>query len=300
MPDYDLNTDDRNVVEFGLARSVGQPGSALVVEIRRFATVSGFQRPPIDDVGLLSWEASDTTWLGFNGSGDGAGESVLRAHFDEQVRRDTVRRYFEVGDVAGARESWRHQSGGPTDLNELAMAADIEAEAASETAIELIDRLRVWQPGEADTILATLRFHQSRPDEAAAALRSELARFDSDPWPIIGMKQKALTTAMALASRYPALARPLYDAVMPPFALKALDDLRLYTAARLSRIADFRALCRAPIAALEPNMPWNEDLLRLRADCYVVTNDARLPAAVSDLGDYVRGEAQPFVLGTVR
>jgi len=300
MPDIDRNSDDRNVVEFGLARSVGRPGSALVVEIRRFATVSGFQRPPIDDVGLLSWEASDTTWLGFNGWDDGAGESVLRAHFDEQVRRDTLRRYFEAGDVAGALESWRHQSGGPTDLNELAMAADIGAEAGSETAIELIDRLRAWQPGEADTILAVLRYRQGRPDEAAAALRSGLARFDIDPWPIIGMKQKALTMAMALGSRYAALARPLYASVMTPFALKALDDQRLYTAARLSRIADFRGLCRGPIGALEPNMPWREDLLRLRADCYVVTDDARLQAAARDLEDYARGEAQPFVTGTVR
>ena len=105
---------------------------------------------------------------------------------------------------------------------------------------------------------------------------------------------------MALGARYPALARPLYDAVMPPFALKALDDQRLYTAARLSRIADFRGLCRPPIAAFEPNIPWREDLRRLRADCYLVSGDARFPAAARDLDAYMGGEAQPFVSGTVR
>ena len=41
------------------------------------------------------------------------------------------------------------------------MVADVEAGAGSESAEALIERLRVYQPGEADTILAALRIRDT-------------------------------------------------------------------------------------------------------------------------------------------
>jgi len=81
-------------------------------------------------------------------------------------------------------------------------------------------------------------------DDAAAAAVAALQRFDVDPWPLVGFKQKALTLATIVAAQKPALARSLHDAAMNPFAVRALDDVRLYTAARLAAVADFRGLCR--------------------------------------------------------
>ena len=92
----------------------------------------------------------------------------------------------------------------------------------------------------------------------------------------------------------------MYDALARPFAVRSLDDVRLFTAARLSTIADFRGLCRGPVGALEPYVPWREDLLRLRADCYAVNDDARLRNAVRDLGDFLSAEPQPIVVPQAR
>src|SRR6266850_450734 len=50
----DLNTDDRNVVEFGLARSVGS-GSNVIAELRKLAHQFGAARPPLDDATGISW-----------------------------------------------------------------------------------------------------------------------------------------------------------------------------------------------------------------------------------------------------
>ncbi len=300
MPGVDTNTDDRNVVEFGLARSVGHLGSRLVVDLRSFATASGFHRPPLEDDGTVSWEASDTAWLAFNGSDEGAAGIVPRAAPPEEFRRDALRRYYEAGDIVGARDAWRRQIGDPADLNELALAADVEADAGSDAAIALIDRLRAWQPGEADTILAVLRMRQSRADEAAAALRSAFVRFETDPWPLVGFKQRALAIATTIAAGQPTLARQLYDALARPFAVRSLDDVRLFTAARLATMTDFRGLCRGPVGALEPYVPWREDLLRLRADCYGVNDDARLRNAVRDLRDFLSAEPQPILIPKTR
>ncbi|HYM25922.1 MAG TPA: fused MFS/spermidine synthase [Vicinamibacterales bacterium] len=294
-PGVEINTDDRNVVEFGLARSVGQLGSYLVVDIRRFATANGFHRPPLDDAGSVSWEQADTAWLNFNGWSEGAATIVPAASADEQLRRDALRRYYDLADIAGARELWKRQNGRPRDLNELAMAADIEADTGSDAAQPLIDQLRSYEPGEADTVLALLRLKQSRLDESAAALRAAFASFDSNPWPLVSFKQKALTLAGIVATQKPALARPLYDALARPFAIRAIDDVRLYTAAGLAATANDRALCRAPLSALEPYVPWRGDLLQLRADCYRATGDAHLRDAVRDLNDYNAREPQPIV-----
>jgi hypothetical protein len=89
------------------------------------------------------------------------------------------------------------------------MAADLEAEGGSETALPLVEQLRAWQPAEADTILATLRFRQSRFDDSAAALESAFVRLREDPWPMPRFKEKALVLSDALTGRSPGLSRRL-------------------------------------------------------------------------------------------
>src|SRR6185503_18512328 len=133
-PGVEINTDDRNVVEFGLARSMGRLGSALVVDLRTFSAKQGFLTPPIDDPAAVSRAAADTAWLNFNGWDQGAAQSVADAGDDERLRREALRRYYEAGDPAGARDSWRRQTGQPRDPDELAMVADVEAAAGSESA----------------------------------------------------------------------------------------------------------------------------------------------------------------------
>ena len=61
----EINTDDRNVVEFGLARSVGRSGSVLVAEIRELARAIGASRPPLDSDAGIEWPAVQTAWANF-------------------------------------------------------------------------------------------------------------------------------------------------------------------------------------------------------------------------------------------
>jgi hypothetical protein len=55
-------------------------------------------------------------------------------------------------------------------------------------------------------------------------------------------------------------------------------------------------MCRAPLAALGPHLVWNAQFLRLRRECYRVTNDARLSAASQDVSDFFAHEPQPVVV----
>jgi spermidine synthase len=289
MPGVDINTDDRNVVEFGLARSVGRPSSILVTELRMVARGMGAARPPLDSSAGVAWPAVVTAWGNFAGWNLPA-DMLRDLPPAEQARQAALRRYFEAEDAAGARELWQRQTEPPRDPSELAMAADVEAEAGDETALPLIDKLRAYQPAEADTVLAALRLRQSRTAEAAAALRSALARYHVEPWPLVRYKQKALSLATAIAGSDPKTAPAIFDALREPFAVRAVDNSRKVTQLEVAAIFDFKARCREPIAALEPHVPWTARFLSMRRDCYALNGDPRTAAAARDLSEFIARE----------
>ena len=294
----EINTDDRNVVEFGLARSVGKVAGTLVSDIRGVAHASGTWRPPLDDDRAVSWTAVDTAWANFNGW-DAQSKATIAAGNappEEQARRAALVQYFEAGDLAATRNLWRGQTEPPRDPSELVLAADVETQATTDAAMPLIERLRTFQPAEADVMLAQLRMRQSRFDDAAAALEAALNRLHDDPWPVLAMKQRALQLADLIGRQNPALARRLYAAVGKPFAVETLPTDRLLAALNLSTRADFATMCRAPLDALEPHLVWNLSFLRLRHECYRVTNDARLNAAARDISDFLAHEPQPVAV----
>ena len=86
---------------------------------------------------------------------------------DEQRRQAALRRFYQDGDTAGARQLWRQQTDPPRNSIELAMAAEILADEGSEAALPLIEQLRPAHQTEADIVTAVLRVRQSRLDEAA-------------------------------------------------------------------------------------------------------------------------------------
>ena len=68
----------------------------------------------------------------------------------------------------------------------------------------------------------------------------------------------------------------------------------MLTAADLATRLDFTALCREPVGALEPFVPWSEVFLRMRQQCYHATNDPRLVRATADLDEFLSREPLPL------
>jgi spermidine synthase len=291
--DAEVNTDDRNIVEFGLARSVGRAGTGLVAQVRDLARAMNASRPPLDSDAGIAWPAIDTAWADFVGW-DLPSAAMRAVPPDEQTRRSALQRYYQADDGAGAREMWRRLTEPARDPLEMAMAADLEAEAGSDTALPLIEQLRAYQPAEADTVLATLRLRQSRFEDATAALVSAFARYRVDPWPLLRFKQKALAIAAALGERQPATARRLFDTLKEPFSVRAVETSRLLTRVELAARFDFRGACREAIGDLEPHVPWTGAFLVRRRDCYQATGDPRLAAALRDLDEFLSREPLPL------
>jgi len=292
-----VNTDDRNIVEFGLARSVGR-GMNLAADVRALAHQSGTDRPHIDAGDGIRWPAVETAWVSYSseqgGTADGpSGPSA------EQQRRDALRRYFEQNDVAGAHLSWSVQADGPRDLNELAMLADIQATSGDDGALPLIERLRVYQPGEAATLLASLRVRQSRLDEAADATVEAFAHFRGVPWTATRYARRALEIARRTPFS-PALTRRVFDALEQPFANLAVNELRLTARVELALKLSQSNACLAPLTAFGQRMPWTERFLRSQRDCYELNHDPRLAAASRDLIEFRRYDPPSIPLNVTR
>ncbi|HZT76889.1 MAG TPA: fused MFS/spermidine synthase [Vicinamibacterales bacterium] len=288
------NTDDRNIVEFGLARSVGRSDELLSAAIRRAARTSNTWRPPLDTDAGVSWTAVDTAWTYVTGA-EAEADASIAASNAERSRRIAIARYYG-GDMAGALAMWQTQTDPPRDPAELAMAADLAALTGSDAAVPLAERLRSYDATEADIVLAELRVGQKQPADALPLLESAFVRMRTDPWALPSLKQKALDLAEVVARTSADANRRMYDALARRFAVDAVNDSRLLSLVEIAAEGNFAAMCRGPIELLEPAVVWSDALLRRRRDCYEATHDPRLPQATRDLETYLAQEPQPIVV----
>jgi hypothetical protein len=296
VPTIDINTDDRNVVEFGFGRAVGSRNS-VVVALETLAHLSNVDHPLVPDADSVDWDAVRTAGISFRGSEHNFGSAAPDGPRAERARQAALLDYFRNSNLPSARAEWAEQEEPPRDLNELAMVADLDAQAGSDRALPTIAALRVYEPAEADVILATLRFRQGRYEEAATVLESVFEQFRTDPWPILRYKKESLAVAESIGDRRPDLATRMVRALATPFALQAVEAERLLIRASLTRSADFKGLCREAIAPLEPNVPWQQEFLQMRQACYAMVGDPRLAAATRDLNEYLAHESPALGAG---
>ena len=302
-PNVDRNTDDRNVVEFGMARSVGLTPPALGSAIRQLAASLHADRPPLDNPALVNWPATDTAWVGYQVSELSRINTlaVVRVDQAERARREALIAYYQNSDPVAARQALGAELPAPRDPNELAMSADLAAQAGTEeAALPLIAQLRALNAGEADTLLGQLRIRQSRFDEAALSLERAFQEYRNNPWAVVLYKQRALELAQALGVSNQALAHRMFDALRSPFALEALDEQRVLARTELARMADFKGLCRDAIAPLESHVLWAAGFLSIRRECYAVVGDSRLAQASRDTVDFASHEPLPLDSGIQR
>jgi spermidine synthase len=288
----EINTDDRNIVEFGLARAVGKGDSGHVPALRALAAQLGGARALLSDPQAVTWETVDTAWVGFNAS-DGWYFQPPGGSDAEVARRNAMRIYYGKNDTAAAISLWPADAA-PRDLVELAMLADLRAETAAPDAEALIGQLQRYQPTEAAIMLGKLRVRQGRLDEATDILESTATMLHTDPWPLQRYKRQALVLIERVADTSPLRNARLLRAIQQPFAIHALEDTRLKVAASLALRVDDPQACRAPIEALDPHTPWNANYLSLRRDCYRRAGDSRVAQAELDLARFLAAEHTPL------
>ena len=288
-----LNTDDRNALEFGFARTLGAEG-LLDVDALRQAAVAAEAELPRFHGGSFDFVRVEDERLGM-WSGLGEAPPAPRLPLPDLARRAEAHVFWTRRQRPAAFAAWRGQDRAPVGPHELALVAEVTADAAEPEAEALIEALRGEQPAEADACLARLRLRQGRYEDSLAALERAFAHYRADPWPSPLVMQGALDAALELAGQRLDLAPRVGAALAEPFALGMLDEVRVEEAFLMASLQPPGEDCARLLAPVEPNVPFNAEWLAYRVRCYLYTDHPLFLRAVEDRDAFEALSPEPLL-----
>ena len=281
-----LNTDDRTVLEFEFARTLGQRQHVdAQTDLRDVAAAHGEDHPLLNN-GTINWdmvnELRDVRALA-----EGSPRLLTVASDPAVNARALARRAYGGTAFAEARRQWFSQPEAPKTLGDLRMVAEILADGGDAQTMRYIEPLLSWQPAEGGALLA---LWLQRTGETAAAVNHLVEAFQTyrdHPWANRALLNRALDLAVQIADEHPEFAEPLFESLSEPFALRALDENRLQARVRIGLQPGLERLCIAALAPFEPNVPWNQPTLQRRYDCYSHFQSSLAARAQADLDAFL-------------
>lgn len=291
------NTDDRTVLEYAFARTVGLERGAPADDLAEAAREANVHRPALTN-GEVNWLEVEEQQIAI-ATNEGEAPDIL-PHFSLAQRlRVHAQRNFSEGEFAPARQAWRRQPDEPSDLTEIAMVAELLADGKDERALDYLAKVRPYHPADADAILARLRWKQGRLEEATAALEAAFAGWRQSPWAAYSLADRSLNAAAAVAAREGgAFAPRLYQAISDPLATFLADGQRHSSLLEIARQLPGPEKERSVLAALgamEPSVPWERDVLETRAAAYASAGGKKAAAARRDLKLFLSQDVQPIL-----
>jgi len=265
------NVDDRPVIEFGFARSLGR-ASFGVAQLRAAVRPEEGRAPGL--------EGLDATAL----SAMRALRALATAKTDLPPDADAATQSRWLGDVVQATSGTASaDGGGPIAGSALAfvLAAETLAERGDPRAEGMARSLLAERPVEGHALLARFLLRTGRRDEGLVEVERSLVAYRRDPWPWRDLMRRLLDLVLETATDG-AAARVLLPALSEPFSVGLFDSKRTLLRIQLAERAGGDA-CRAAFRAAEPNPIWTEELLRARAACYARTGDPLAEAAARDV-----------------
>jgi hypothetical protein len=285
-----INTDDRMLVEFGFARTVGRRMGFSIQDVRTSAVSLGLHRPPVD--GRIDWNLVD------------AGRHMMVALLHGGVERgmnpnptvESARRTYQdfiLGDLDHLRSTWSAGEARPHFLFDLAIFASALAEDADPAAEDLIRELEGRWPLEARYIASIYSLQNGDAATAVARLESLFYELRVNPWIYQQFLESSLERAQKIAADKPEFAGRLLDALSNEFAVFVGNEKRLQVLVEIARIVGPKATAEV-FHTMEPHPPWEPHLLGLRLEVYERTGDPLTETAREDLERYMARMPSPF------
>lgn len=286
-----LNTDDRTLIEFEFARTVGQDLTFTPNELRNTAFDYGMFRPQ-DLRGVVDWVEVEEQRMHIATLMDH--KISKRELLSEPVRRraEAFANFIDA-DLAAVFDEWRAQPRAPKYPLEMIVAGEAAAEAGDAGALTLADALAQYMPVDAMLIRARYLFRIGEVAPAARALADSFIELRTNPWPNSLLVERALNLAQELAKKGPETASVLLEALSGPYAVYVYEDLRMEMAVDVaSNISPATAV--PYIEAYEPNPIWTREFLAYREFAYRDTGHPLAKSALHDLVAFDRALSKGF------
>jgi predicted membrane-bound spermidine synthase len=288
----ELCTDDRNLIEYGFARTLGKQTGFSLDDLRKPAAGCHADRPAVR--GAVSWQLVADHRQVMEAALEGNITLPANPTAAEKTRAKVFQCYWkqETGGAVGAFEAAPYN---PVSPSELAVLCLCYADQGNDRVKPLLERLRAFSPLEADVVEASLRSHQGRSADATVWLCRAYQQLGQSPWALPDVLGVAFATAGEIVRRDPSQALPLYLALREPLAAGAGQEVRLATARNVAASVNLQAFVESQIA-YEPYVPWRADFLQLRAKTYAKVRCPLAAQAAADLREFLAAagrDAQP-------
>jgi len=283
---HEINTDDRNPVEFAFARTASQKGLFDVPQLRRLAVDASADRLALD----VDWERVARRRLDVYTLAGYAPPEDPQASPEERERRKAHAEYA-AGNLAAAAQAFGPRA--PESVVETMLLAFGLSDAGDGAARPHLLALSRVQNTEAEAATAILAFRMGLMELARDALAAAFVHYRDDPWPSQVAMAQALSLALQIAQVQREAAPLLAEALSRAFAVAALEEPRRLVRVQLASLQPLSDRCRDALADLEPHVPWREDVLDFRSRCYASTRDPRARQAARDLTAFRRAAPRP-------
>ncbi len=285
VPFIASNTDDRTVLEYGFAKSVGRATPFSVELVRQRLRDGGFHRPSLAD-DAVDWDQIEVRRQLMNALYAGQMSDAL---LPKEVDKNLVQAFnhFASGDYKSAVESWPVEQLNPTDEVQRLILARCYAELGRPECLELIALAAERHPTEVAAIRAAYHVERKEWGQAAQSYEEVLSRLEANPWVVPRMIDDAFVKMVEVAKADAAAAGKLYDRLTPPLAANRSNYHRQVARVMVAGELDPQRVVDA-LASLEPNVPWTADVLKLRAKTYAAVNHPLAASAQSDWEWYQR------------
>lgn len=281
----ELNTDDRTLIEFAFARSLGVMTSHNVQPIRQIAAAVTADRPVV--TGAIDWARFDELRA--------FADSIARfpvqptpALAADRLQRVLARDAYLGGNLAGAAAAWKRQPTAPTSHFDALLVAEAFASQGEDAPTSAL------RPAEIAFVRARLAATQRRFAAAAGSLAEGFGALRSDPFVDPLPIDRALLLARQVAAADRSRAGQLAQALSLPFALHAADERRIASHLHVAWIAGAPAFAAA-LAPIEPFVPWTRDVLVQRRDAYETLGSPLVDRARADLAEFAASQPIPLL-----
>ncbi|MGV3485341.1 MAG: fused MFS/spermidine synthase, partial [Planctomycetaceae bacterium] len=293
QPHLNINTDDKNDLEYAFARTVGRPADFQIANIRSQADELGLRWPPrlrdhvnaesISDhaIGSVVFATRGVTFVG-----------------NDQSPRAEVWRAIQESRISDAIGLWDAMDEPPRDFTEMLLIGLAFAEGRDRRLPQLLNNISQISPADADALACIVAYQSGDVDRTTLALGQLFRRLTDTPIIAEPLLARCLLIAEAVSARSPENARKLYGSLSRPFNLFLADQKRI---ASLITISQSLGPCETSDAMLplEPYPLWTKEMLVLRQAAYERLSLPLAEQAASDVARYEKLSDRPL-LGSPR
>ncbi|WP_395740177.1 fused MFS/spermidine synthase [Prosthecobacter sp.] len=284
-----INTDDRNLLEYGFARALSKDNSFETTQVLLMAMEQNMDMPVhlATQLSLVQLSYERLRML----AADGSTASIPNElEGDYQRRVDAVTAFFK-GDFKGVLDSWTGKAESPFEHLML-----MEAAAQAGTAEQLkphLEALRQDWPADAHFASAVSAFQEQSYDDATSHLLDGFKALRPQVWVRLSSVQTALSLVPPLAANNRDLVPQFVAVLKQPFPGGLAEPSRLNTLIQIiTLLSDAEKI--EVLSLFEPNPPWQRQFLEFRAKTYRAAKHTRAEQAEHDVQEFLQHADRPL------